>query len=151
MGNKKMVFKISGIVLCVLFFVLPLVQCSQDSSINASGFQIASGTGDLMSQAGQSYPVVFLLLIVPIVLVVVAFMGKSLAMIRNVSIAGLVAKIIFMIAAYRMLSEGDFGGSFVLTSFNWFVIIIYAGLVCFAQYCIKQENACSASPVSKTE
>jgi len=149
--NKKMIFKIGGLLLCVFFFVLPLVQCSQDSSIKATGFQIASGTGELMKEAEKSYPVAFVILIIPIVLVIVAFKDKSFAVIRNVSIAGLAIKIIFMIVANSMLSKGDLGGAFVLTPFNWFVMVIYAGLVGFAQYCIKQENVDSAPPINKTE
>jgi hypothetical protein len=47
----KNIIKGSAILLCLLFFTLPLVQCSQDSSINASGWEIASGTGDLFSNS----------------------------------------------------------------------------------------------------
>ncbi len=32
----------------IFFFVLPLIQCSQDDSINASGWEIATGSGDLL-------------------------------------------------------------------------------------------------------
>jgi hypothetical protein len=74
-------------------------------------------------------------------LVIVAFANKSFAVLRNVSIAGLAAKIIFMAAAHIKLSSGDFGGAFVLTAYNWLVIAIYAGLAGFTQYCvIKQEK-----------
>jgi len=131
----KMIVKIVGLVLCILFFVLPVVQCSQDSSLNATSFQIATKTGNLMSNADNGFPVVFGLLLIPIILIVVAFI-KSFAAIKIVSIVGLVAKSAFIIVANIMLRSGDFDGAFILTPYVWLIILIYAGLIGFSQYCI---------------
>ena len=133
--NMKMIVKIVGLVLCILFFVLPVVQCSQDSSLNATSFQIATKTGNLMSNADNGFPVVFGLLLIPIILIVVAFI-KSFAAIKIVSIVGLVAKSAFIIVANIMLRSGDFDGAFILTPYVWLIILIYAGLIGFSQYCI---------------
>ena len=139
--NKKTIITIGGLLLCVLFFTAPLVQCSQQSSLSATGLEIAVGTGELMSEADKSYPIVFVLLIMPIILVIAAFADKSFATLRMVSIAGLVAQIIFMIAAYAMLNSDDYDGAFVLTSLNWLIAAIYIGLIGFAQYCNTNASA----------
>jgi len=141
MKKKKLIIQAAGLVLVVLFFVAPLVQCSQDSSLNATGLQIATKTGDLMSNADNAYPTAFLLLAIPIILIIVGFIGKSFNLLRIVSILGLVAQIAFMIVAYVMLnSDGDFKGAFVLTGFNWLLIAIHAGIIGFTQYCIIQDK-----------
>jgi len=133
--NMKMVVKIVGLLLCILFFVLPVVQCSQDNSINATSYQIATKTGNLMREADSGYPIVFIFLLIPIILIVVAFI-KSFAVLRIISIIGLVAKSGFIIAANIMLRSSDMDGAFVLTPYVWLIIIIYAGLVGFTHYCI---------------
>jgi hypothetical protein len=132
----KMIVKIVGLVLCVLFFVLPVVQCSQDSSLNATSWQIATKTGKLMDNADKGYPVAFVLLLIPIVLLVMAFINKSFAVLRIISIAGLIAKCAFIVVANIILKSGDLEGAFVLTSYVWLIIVIYAGLIGFTQYCI---------------
>ena len=154
--NKRMVVKIGGLLLCVLFFVAPLAQCSQDSSLRATGLEIASGTGKLMSNADTSYPIVFILLVIPAILVIIAFASKSNAMLRNVSVAGAASQIIFMIVAYAMMNSGEgqnaiLNGAFELTTFNWFIVAIYVGLICFTQYCIKQENVSPGPPMNNGE
>jgi hypothetical protein len=142
--DKKMVVKIGGLLLCVLFFTAPLVQCSQDNSLSATGLEIATHTGELMSKADTGYPIVFVLLIVPVILAIVAFKNNSFSTLRNISVVGLVAQIIFMIAAYAMMNSGKgsnsyLNGAFELVGFNWLIIALYIGLISFTQYCVKQE------------
>jgi uncharacterized membrane-anchored protein YitT (DUF2179 family) len=134
--NMKMIVKIVGLVLCVLFFVLPVVQCSQDSSLNSTSWQIATKTGRLMENADNGFPVVFILLLIPIVLLVMAFIGKSFAVLRIISIAGLIAKCVFIVVANILLKSDDFEGAFVLTQYVWLIVVIYAGLIGFTQYCV---------------
>jgi hypothetical protein len=141
MNKKKLIIQAAGLVLVVLFFVAPLVQCSQDSSLSATGLEIATKTGKLMGEADKGYPIVFLLLAIPIILIIVGFIGKSFNSLRIVSVLGLVAQIAFMITAYAMLNSGDFdGGAFVLTGLNWLLIAIHAGIIGFTQYCIIQDK-----------
>jgi hypothetical protein len=133
-----------GILLCLLFFTMPLIECSSNSSLNATGWEIATGTGDVYSKLSKDddkkkkggNPLVFILIIIPVILLITAFKKASFTALRNISIAGLVAKIIFMIVTHIELRSDEVGGTFVLTSYNWFVIAIYVGLVCFTQYCI---------------
>ncbi|WP_461246436.1 DUF4190 domain-containing protein [Treponema sp. R6D11] len=135
----KMIVKIVGLVLCVLFFTLPVVQCSQDSNLNATSWQIATKTGRLMENADNGFPVVFILLLIPIVLLVIAFINKSFSVLRNISIAGLIAKCAFIVIANILLKSDDFEGAFILTPYVWLIIVIYAGLICFTQYCISKK------------
>jgi uncharacterized protein (TIGR02145 family) len=143
--NFRHIVKGCAFVLCVLFFVCPLVKCSANSSLTASGWEIATGTGELFSEefskeSSKGNPLVFALIIIPTVLLILAFANKSFIVLRNVSIAGLAAKIIFMIAVHIKLSSGYYKGAFELTGSNWLIVFIYAGLIGFTQYCIKQEE-----------
>jgi hypothetical protein len=134
----KNIVKVSALLLCVLFFTLPLVQCSNDNSLTASCWEIATGTGDLFSQGGSGYPLAFLLILIPVVLLLMAFIGMSFAVLRNISIAGLLAEIIFLIYANSLLNSGEYRGAFELTGFNWLILFIYIGLFGFTFYCAKK-------------
>jgi hypothetical protein len=130
----------SAVVLCIFFFTLPLVQCSQDSSLTASGWEIATGTGKLYGEADESgNPLVFSLLIIPAILLTLTLMNKPFVVLRNVSIAGLAAKIIFLIGTYMQLNSEDYKGALVLTAFNWLILAAYIGLCVFTHYCKKLE------------
>ena len=136
----KNVIKGCALLLCVLFFTLPLVQCSQDNSITASCWEIATGTGDLFGENNSGYPLAFLLIIIPISLFILAFINKSFGVLRNVSIIGLLAEIIFLIYANSLLNSDEYKGAFELTGFNWLIAILYTGLCVFSHYCIKSER-----------
>ena len=136
----KNVIKGCALLLCVLFFALPLVQCSQDSSVTASCWEIATGTGDLFGEDDSGYPLAFLLLVIPISLLILAFINKSFGVLRNVSIVGLLAEIIFLIYANSLLNSGEYRGAFELTGYNWLVAILYTGLCVFSHYGIRFER-----------
>ena len=139
--HLKIIFQVGALLLCVLFFTLPLVQCSQASSYNASGWEIAIGEGKLFSESeNKGYPIVFLLIIIPVVLLIASFISNSFAMLRNISIAGLLVKIVFIIYANLLLNSDDYKGGFGLTGFNWLVLGIYIGLCAIAFYCVKNES-----------
>jgi len=129
------IIKGCAIILCILFFTCPLVQCSQDSSINASGLEIATGTGKLFSKGDSGNPVVFVLIIIPVVLLILAFKNKSFAVLSYVSIAGLVAKIIFTTYVFVLLNSDKYKGAFELTVFNWLILALYIGLCVFVHHC----------------
>jgi len=138
--KKRTIIKIGVLVLFVLFFTLPLVQCSQDSSINATGWEIATGTGDLFKNIDTGgYPLALVLLVILGMLLICALGPANevpFSMLRNFSIVGLAAQIIFITVAYSKLNESR--GAFILTPYNWFVVAIYAGMIGFTQYCIRQ-------------
>jgi len=136
--NFRNIIRGCALILCVLFFTLPLIQCTQDRSLNASGWEIATGTGDLFGEAGEdAEPLVFLLLIIPVVLLLLAFASKSFAALRSIAIVGSLAKIAFMIVAHLRIGED---GLFELTGFNWLVLAMYVGLCAFSHYCEKNDG-----------
>ena len=151
--NYKYIIKGSAIVLGVLVFTLPLVQYSSDKSLNATGHEIAVGAGDLFYSGDNDYPLAFILLISPILLLVLPA-NKSFTALRNVSIIGLAAKIIFMVIANNELS-GAFAGAYELTYFNLLVAAIYMGVCVFTFYCDKEEkrvkSTSSSSALAKAE
>ena len=129
-----------AVILCILFFTLPLVQCSQDSNYNASGWEIATGTGKLFSENDKGYPLTFLLIVIPVILLIAAFVNVSFAILRYISITGLLAKIVFLIYANSLLNSDKTKGAFELTGFNWLILGIYVGLCAIAFYCAKNES-----------
>jgi len=136
----KQVFRIWALLLCIFFFVLPLVRCSENSSLNATGYQIATGTGDLYDDSGENGdPLVFVLLFIPVVLLIMAFLSKSYKPLRNGAVVGLIAKIGFITAASIKLGSEEYSGTFELTGYNWFITAVYIGLICLAQIGIKKE------------
>jgi len=136
--NFKFIIGGVALILCIFFFTLPLVQCSEDSSLNATGWEIATGTGDLYDEAEEDGDfIVFILLIIPIVLLVLALIKRSFIVLLIVSLTGLIAKIIFIIGAFARLS--DFEGAFELTAFNWIVLVFYLCLCVFTFYCKRLE------------
>jgi RNA polymerase subunit RPABC4/transcription elongation factor Spt4 len=128
-----------ALLLCIFFFTLPLVQCSRNTSLTATGIEIATGTGDLFGRDDSGFPLAFILVFIPVTLLILTFTNKSFAALNFVSIAGLAAKIIFMIFAFILISDeyGEYGGSFKLTGSNWFILFIYIGLCVTTFYCKK--------------
>ncbi|MDR2581696.1 MAG: hypothetical protein LBC85_11990 [Fibromonadaceae bacterium] len=133
----KNIIKVCAFLLCVFFFTLPLVSVNHSSwftNINAAatGWDFAMGKDNFYSN-----PLVLIFVIIPATLFVLALQDKSFAVLRNVSIAGLVSKIIFLLVADIMLKSGSFIGE--LTEFNWLILLAYIGLVGLTQHCVKQE------------
>lgn len=128
----KNLVKGAALLLCALFFILPLVQGTRNG-LTASGFQIATGTGTLFETYRDSaYSVAFLLLIAPIILLILAFIKTSFNVLGIVSIIGLIINIIFIVVV-----DVEMRGSSSLTVFSWFVIVLYIGLCVFTFYCAK--------------
>jgi hypothetical protein len=80
-------------------------------------------------------PLVFVLLLIPLMFIGILFTKFSFAFLRNVSITGPIAAIIFIITANNQYVF------FTPTIFSWIVFIIYTGLFAFMQYChISEKN-----------
>jgi len=151
--RKTFLHAIKGwaILLCVLFFVCPLIKCSESDRVTATGWEIATGTGKLFEDAEGGYPLAFALALIPAVVLVLALVNKSFTALRNTSIAGLAAKFAFLIVAYAKLSSGAFKGAFVLTYGNWFIVLLYAGLIGFTHWCVKQGGTSPPGGVERSE
>jgi len=141
--KQKVKFVIAGgaLLLCVLFFVLPLAQCTQSSDVTATGFEIATATGDLMAEQ-DAEPLVFALIVIPFVLLVLAFVVKFFAVLLGVSLLGAIAQIIFMIGSHIKFND-EYEGMVKLTVYNWLVLVIWVGLIVLSAY--------GAKPAKKKE
>ena len=105
-SNIRLIIKIGAFLLCVMFFTTPLVRCSFESNLNATGMQIATGTGMLYDESGEEGNLfAFVLIIAPAVLLILAFANFSFSILRNASVVGLAAKIVFLIGAYLRGTE----------------------------------------------
>ncbi|MDR1256168.1 MAG: zinc ribbon domain-containing protein [Spirochaetaceae bacterium] len=136
--------KAFAILLCVLFFVLPLVQGR--SGYTASGWEVAVGTGNLFSATSDSsYPFFFLFLIVPIILLVQAFARKSFAVMGIVSLIGLFFQFAFIIT----VQAGGRNWGFRLTGISWIVLAVYIGLCAFIFHWAKLDKSINNQSLKK--
>jgi hypothetical protein len=134
-----------ALLLCVLFLVFPLVKCPQYacplakcfqySCLTDSGWEMATSTGYLYKK-GES---AFILIIFPAVLLILAFINKPFIVLHNVSIAGLAAKILFLMHMYERVNSSNYK-AFEVAENNWFIVLIYIGLVCFTKYCVELDK-----------
>ena len=126
--NKALKLVVQGIalVLVLLFFSVPLVSCSMDSSITANGWEIASGTGDMMSD-DSAHPFAFFLLLIPLAIVGLGFLKRSAATLMWLAIAGIANKFLFI---FWVIMQDSFQENLIeFTSFTWIVLLLYAGLL----------------------
>ena len=124
--SKKVINRLCILLLCALFF-LPLATCSSFTGLDGDGMNgIKIGTSD------DGNPLVFLLLIIPIVLLFISFKENVYAALRNMSIVGCIGIIIFMI----MLNVQT-DGMMKPTLFTYLKLVIYIGLVVYNQLSIK--------------
>ena len=149
--SKQKIFKnfikVIALLLCVFFFTLPLVKGTYSGSVGfwgigatsstegltATGFQIATGTGELFKAARESSnSVAFFLLVAPIILLALAFTKSQFIVLGIVSIIGLVFKIDFFIVVDMTMRH-----FLSLTIFNWVEVALYIGLCVFSFYCAK--------------
>ena len=128
--NEKSIKGIIGVVaflLCIFFFILPLAQCTQDSSIAYSGWEIAKDRSEYSSNANIF---IFLLLVFPIVLIILAFLNAKFSLFLIFSLLGSVSKIIFIIVIYT-----EYKDMYIPTIFCWIILFIYIGLSGISIYC----------------
>jgi hypothetical protein len=108
-----------------------MVSCTFVRELSVTGWEIASGTGRTMREFADggygAQPMVFALLVIPISMVFMSFGGKSFRTLRNISFAGFVAKVGFMIGVRT--SSVYQQGYIVLTGHVWFILFAYIGLV----------------------
>jgi len=137
---KRNIFKVGAFILCLFFFVAPLVQCSGSSKISATGWQMLSNTGELMKNSDDGSTIfVILLIILPVIMLILAFTKKSFTILRNVSVVALIADIIFLIVLHIKVNSGSAKGGLDITVYNWLILFIYIGMVALAHSGIQKE------------
>jgi len=104
--------------------------------MDATGWQIATGTGSMMGEMERVNPLAFALLIIPGVLLTLALLKKPYKVLRTIAIVGVATKIVFV--AWVVLDEYFQDGPLEFTEFTWLILFIYAGLIGFIQHCMIQ-------------
>jgi len=155
--TRRGMFGIFAFLLVIFFFMLPIVQCTQESTMAYTGWEISVSKSNSTSSDNDNFDktisgisnylnvnipgnnnahiLVFLLLIVPIIFIVLAFTNVSFIVLRNVSLIGLAVKVTFIIIVYA-----KYGDYFIPTIFCWLILGIYIGICVFAFYCTKDER-----------
>jgi ribosomal protein L40E len=103
---------------------MPLVQCTQDSSVTATGWEIGTDT-DLDGER----VFIFILLIIPAILLICSLAKASFTTLRNISITGALAKLIAIIVLYT-----NYADYYRATVYTWLILFIYIGLCIFTHY-----------------
>jgi len=116
----KGIIGVVAFLLCIFFFILPIAQCTQDSNLAYSGWEIAKDRSEYSSNANI---LVFLLLIFPIGLIVLAFINAKYILFLFFTLLGTISKIIFIFILYT-----EYKDLYIPTIFSWFILIIYFGL-----------------------
>lgn len=149
-STKINILRGGSLALVLLFFFAPLVrwsswhwsnQWNNPVRFTISGWEYAIGAGTI-----QSRPLIFVLLILPVVLFGMSWVKKSYEILATISIAGVVAQIVF-IFWFRSLDmfQRNF---FEFSGFTWLIIAVYVGLSAFSLYCVKQQGKVPIQAVS---
>ncbi|GHU61865.1 hypothetical protein FACS189445_4300 [Spirochaetia bacterium] len=127
----KNVIGVGGLLMCLLFFSVPLVTFR---SVSATGWNFVAGG----SRGMITFPAIIFLLIGPAFLSILAFLRKSFKILSVVSAICLVLEIAYFIVASSMLSSWQYGGE--ITGGNWFILLLYIGLCGLSFFGIKNEK-----------
>jgi phosphatidylserine synthase len=117
----RLIIKIGALALVVLFF-FPLVSCG-----SLTGFD--DGFNGIEIGTDMEEPLVFVLLVIPVVLAILAFTKVKSKSLGGLSVTGLLAVIGFMIWTHI-----EYEGILRFTVFLWTKLILYIVLIicCFA-------------------
>ena len=129
-NSLKIVVGICALVMCILFFTVPLIAFRGNS---VTGWDFVVGKSGFIR-----FPAIILLLIAPALLSIIAFLKKSYKILSVLSSICLVFEIVYLIIASSMLSSWQYGGE--ITGGNWLILIIYIGICCMTFFGIKQEK-----------
>jgi len=121
----------------VFFFVLPLVRCNYEPDFTLSGWNMASGTGEIFDEFDRTedgVPVLFVFLIIPLALAIVTFLSiRPLAkyyLIQMVlATAGVLAKLYFIMEMNDRIRRAVGVES---TGFHWLILLMYMGVAVLA-------------------
>jgi len=126
----RLPYVIVSAALLISFFVFPIIHRAARIRINATGWELAMGSGGIFEEASYGgYPITLMLLIAPSILLVLALMKKSAKALTSVAIAGLLVKLGFIGLALIRLRTEEFSEIYALTLFNWIALAIFVGLI----------------------
>ena len=128
----KIVVGVCALVMCILFFAVPLIQADRNTTLTGWDFVVGKGSGYVQ------FPATIVLLIAPALLMILAFLKKSFKILSVVSSICLTLVIVFLIVASSMLSSWQYGGDISIGF--WFSLIVSIGICIMTFSGIKNEN-----------
>ena len=139
-GKQKqivMIIRVCAILLMVFFFVLPLVRCTYEPDLAVSGWNVATGTGEVYELFGNRVrvvPVLFIFLIIPLALAMVTFLSirplaKYYFIQMVLAITGVLAKLYFIMEMNNRIRRAVGVES---TGFHWLILLMYVGVAVLA-------------------
>lgn len=94
----RWVYKVGALLLVLAFFVLPVVSCAVPGvDADATGLQLATGGGDLMELTESTYPLMFIMVAIPVIMAALAFLGRPFGMLRNIAVLGILGQLAFVV------------------------------------------------------
>ncbi|MCL2362524.1 MAG: hypothetical protein FWC73_12030 [Defluviitaleaceae bacterium] len=125
----RIIIKVIALAL-LLFFFLPwvFVNCT---GVYISGYDFAVGR---RAVDGDPYPIVFGLVLVPVILITLAFAKKSFKYIRNVAILGLVCLLAFMFLFLNTIENRGLGAYVEFTIYMSGMVLMYFFLIGIGHY-----------------
>ncbi|MCL2572079.1 MAG: hypothetical protein FWE11_06715 [Defluviitaleaceae bacterium] len=122
----------------LLFFFMPwvFVNCT---GVYISGYDFAVGR---RAVEGEPYPIVFGLVLVPVVIIILGFTKKSFAWLRNIAILGLVCLLAFMFMFLNTMENRGLGNYVEFTWFFYGMVAMYSvaiGFSLYSQFIIKRQ------------
>ena len=139
-GKQKqttMIIRVCAIILVVFFFVLPLVRCTYEPDLTVTGWNMASGTGEvyeLFSNHIRAVPVLFVFLIIPLAMTIVTFLSirplvKYYLIQTVLATAGILAKLYFIMEMNDRIRRAV---GIESTGFHWLILLVYVGVAVLA-------------------
>jgi len=92
----KMIVGVSALVLCVLFFAMPIVSYDR---FTATGWNLVFD-----SYHFKGFPIIIIVLLAPIILTILAFVKKSFKILQLFSKICLITYIVYLVSAYAEYS-----------------------------------------------
>ena len=153
----RLIFRVTGFLILLFFLTMPLMHVSNNTSQSASAYEIATGSGELfntinsvlseINAAASGYPVAFVLLLIPGLILILSFTKVPYIVISVISAAGVLAKIVFVIVMSSQLNSdvfhfiyGKMESSMGLTAWNFIIMVLYVGLAVFGYFIPKIES-----------
>jgi len=138
---RRLPYAVVSMALFISFFIFPLVHRADRIRVNASGFELAIGSGYLFEEVSLAgYPVVAVLLIAPVTMFFLTLMNKPIKVLNRCAIAGLLVWLGFIGAVFVTLRASEYSGIYALTMSNWIILAIFIGLI----FALRTENKVSA-------
>ena len=135
--QTTLIIRVCAIILVVFFFVLPLVRCTYEPELTVTGWNMASGTGEvyeIFSNHLRVVPALFIFLIIPLALAIVTFLSirplvKYYLIQTVLATAGVLAKLYFIMEMSGRIRRAVGVES---TGFHWLILLIYVGVAVLA-------------------